>query len=145
MHTVHRVSVRICHNKLCHTGLAAGTVASPLGADPAQVGQNGSRPPQLPDAADSHHNNLLSTSRQALHVQQDSVQQHVQQPAQAPVSQSGGPGRAKEQTGVADQGQGTRMGPAFNTRSRVLGRVRQLVMVETGRSVSPGLGSGLPS
>ena len=75
MHTVHRVSVRICHNKLCHTGLAAGTVASPLGADPAQVGQNGSHPPQLSDAADSHHKNVLSTS---LHMQQDSVQQHVQ-------------------------------------------------------------------
>ena len=50
-------------------------------------------------------------------MQQDPVQQHVQPSAKAPFSQSGGAGRAKKQTAVADQGQGTRMGPAFNTRS----------------------------
>jgi len=60
---------------------------------------------------------LPSSSHQALHMQQNSVQQHVQPPAQAPFSQSSGAGRAEKQTAVANQGQGTRMGPAFNTRS----------------------------
>lgn len=116
--TLHKMSMRICHNKLCHTGLAAGTVVFPLGADPAQVGQNGRHPAQMPDAAESHHNNLLFSSHQALHMQQDPVQQNVQQPAQAPFSQSGEAGRAKKQTVVADQGHVTKLGPAFNTRSR---------------------------
>ncbi len=61
---------------------------------------------------------LPSTSQQAVHVPQDSVQQKVQPSAQPPFSQGGVTGRAKKQTGVADQGQGARMGPAFNTRSR---------------------------
>ncbi len=51
-------------------------------------------------------------------MQQDPVQQNVQQPAQAPFSQSGETGRAKKQTVVADQGHVTKLGPAFNTRSR---------------------------
>ncbi len=67
--------------------------------------------------AESRAAQLPSTSHQAVHVQQDPVQQHVQQPAKAPFSQSGGAGRARKQTDVADQGQGTRMGPAFNIRS----------------------------
>ena len=61
---------------------------------------------------------LPPSCHQALHMQQDPVQQKVQQPAKAPVTQSSGAGRAKKQTAVANQGQGTRTGPACNTRSR---------------------------
>ena len=74
-------------------------------------------PPFEEVVAESRAAQLPSTSHQALHMQQASVQQHVQSPAKAPASQSSGPGRAEKQTAVANQGQRTRIGPAYNTRS----------------------------